>query len=119
MPSHPLNLERCQAFFVSIHLYNAAIATVKFAFLAQYYRIMTVRSMRVAVLVVTAIVGAWSLSQMVITLVTCAPISGFWDRTPDSVCLPELPICESTPSCLTLRCFSLILTLYRVYKRHR
>ncbi|KLU82417.1 hypothetical protein MAPG_01489 [Magnaporthiopsis poae ATCC 64411] len=84
--------EYLRAFFVSIQLYNAAIATVKFAFLAQYYRIMTVRRMRLAVLVVTGIVGAWSLSQMVISLMTCAPISGFWDPTPDTVCLPELPI---------------------------
>ncbi|KAL8382253.1 hypothetical protein RB595_006170 [Gaeumannomyces hyphopodioides] len=83
--------EYLKAFFVSIQLYNVAIATVKFAFLAQYYRIMTVTSMRRAVLIVSAIVGAWSVSQIIMGLVTCTPVSGFWDPTPETVCLPELP----------------------------
>ncbi|EJT78183.1 hypothetical protein GGTG_03285 [Gaeumannomyces tritici R3-111a-1] len=83
--------EYLKAFYVSIQLYNLAIATIKFAFLAQYHRIMTVQSMRRDVRIVSTIVGCWSVSQIIVGLVPCNPISGFWELTEDTVCLPELP----------------------------
>lgn len=54
-------LTTLQTFWVSIQIYNFAVAIVKMAFLAQYYRIMTLKKMRQWVLIVTGIVGAWSM----------------------------------------------------------
>ncbi|TLD31300.1 hypothetical protein PspLS_01876 [Pyricularia sp. CBS 133598] len=79
-----------QTFWVSIQIYNFAVAIIKMAFLAQYYRIMTLKKMRQWVLIVTGIVGAWSISQIFMGIFICVPVSGFWDPRPDMRCLPEL-----------------------------
>ncbi|KAH8848390.1 hypothetical protein MCOR01_001767 [Pyricularia oryzae] len=80
----------CRPFWVSIQIYNFAVAIIKMAFLAQYYRIMTLKKMRQWVLIVTGIVGAWSISQIFMGIFICVPVSGFWDPRPDMRCLPEL-----------------------------
>ncbi|TLS30233.1 hypothetical protein PpBr36_03809, partial [Pyricularia pennisetigena] len=79
-----------QTFWVSIQVYNIAVTVVKMTFLAQYYRIMTLKKMRQWVLIVTGIVGAWSISQIFMGIFICVPVSGFWDSTPDMKCLPKL-----------------------------
>ncbi|KAK7959026.1 uncharacterized protein PG986_003880 [Apiospora aurea] len=52
-------------FYSSLVVYNAALMTIKLAFLAQ--------------------------SQMVIVVFQCQPIFGFWAPTPSTVCVPSIP----------------------------
>ena len=42
-------------------MYNACILCVRLCFLAQYYRIMALKNMRRAVIIVAGLVSAWSL----------------------------------------------------------
>lgn len=51
-----------RTFWIMIVLYNCAITSVKLCFLAQYWRIMAVGKMRIAIMIVAGIVGIWSLS---------------------------------------------------------
>lgn len=44
-----------------IILYNVSILCVRLCFLAQYYRIMALKSMRRIVIIVAGLVSAWSL----------------------------------------------------------
>ncbi|KAK7949573.1 Integral membrane protein [Apiospora saccharicola] len=50
-----------KGFFALIFLYNAAIASFKFCFLAQYYRIMPSKKMRAIIYAATGFVVAWTL----------------------------------------------------------
>ncbi|KAK8063062.1 hypothetical protein PG997_015159 [Apiospora hydei] len=79
-------------FYSSLVVYNAALMTIKLAFLAQYYRIMTGGgSTRRNLIIVSCVIGLWCTSQMVIVVFQCQPISGFWAPTPNTVCVPSIP----------------------------
>lgn len=65
--------------------------TVKLTFLFGYYRVLGVQHMRIVYLVAMFIVGGWSLSQVMVGIFTCSPISGFWDTTIKSTCIPNIP----------------------------
>ena len=51
-----------RTFWIMIVLYNCSITSIKLCFLAQYWRIMAVGKMRIAILVVAGIIGTWALS---------------------------------------------------------
>jgi hypothetical protein len=80
-----------KAFYLSIVFYNASLTAVKISFILQYYRVFTVRYMRRILLVALAIIGCWCTSQLLIVIFTCQPISGFWDRSVQAKCIPNLP----------------------------
>lgn len=68
-------------------MYNVTILTIKFTFLAQYYRLMAVQTLRTVCVVVALVVGVWSFSQILLAIFQCAPIAKFWDRTIEGRCL--------------------------------
>ncbi|KAI2602817.1 hypothetical protein GGR54DRAFT_622630 [Hypoxylon sp. NC1633] len=78
-----------KGFYVSITLYNVGLMFVKLAFLAHYYRALAVRKMRLTFLVAMVIIGCWSLSQIIVGISVCDPISGFWENPADSSCIPN------------------------------
>ncbi|KAJ9165690.1 Integral membrane protein [Coniochaeta hoffmannii] len=80
-----------RSFYVSIVLYNAALTSVKFTFLLQYYRIFEVRKMQKAILIAGIFIGCWTISQLLITIFTCHPISKFWNSSLPGSCIPSLP----------------------------
>ncbi|PKS12632.1 hypothetical protein jhhlp_000840 [Lomentospora prolificans] len=80
-----------QCFWISIVLYCAALLAAKLTFLFQYYRIMAVQHMRKVYIIAIVIVGAWGLSQLLIGLLMCRPIQGFWDSTVEATCIPNYP----------------------------
>jgi len=59
--------------------------------LFQYYRLLATSQTRKLYIAAIAIVGAWSVSQVLIATFTCSPISGFWDKTITSTCIPNYP----------------------------
>jgi len=60
-------------------------------FLFQYYRVLAVQHMRMVYIVAMFIVGGWALSQTFVGIFTCTPIKGFWDKSIESTCIPNLP----------------------------
>ena len=87
-----------RTFYVSIAMYNAALMFIKMTFLCQYYRIFAHSSRRFKHIFigVAVFVMMWSISQLLIAILTCDPIEGFWDPTAmkTAVCIPEHPFWE-------------------------
>ncbi|KAL2270618.1 hypothetical protein VTJ83DRAFT_2802 [Remersonia thermophila] len=78
-------------FYVSIVMYCSALLFLKMTFLLQYYRVLAVAQMRIVYLVSMFIVGGWAFSQVMVGVFTCTPVSGFWDFTIESKCIPNQP----------------------------
>ncbi|KAK3936507.1 hypothetical protein QBC46DRAFT_232453, partial [Diplogelasinospora grovesii] len=78
-------------FYVSIVFYTSSLMVIKLTFLFQYYRVLAVQNMRNIYIAAIIIVGAWGLSQALIGIFICTPISGFWDSTIKATCIPDLP----------------------------
>ncbi len=82
---------RHQAFYLSIVMYNVGLGAIKISILLQYYRIFASRMRRVTVAAM-AVVGAWSVALVLISIFTCHPIAAFWDKTiAGGTCIPSLP----------------------------
>lgn len=60
-------------------------------FLLQYYRVLAVQHMRPVYIAAIIIVGGWALSQVLIGILMCRPIQGFWDKRVEASCIPNQP----------------------------
>lgn len=80
-----------KGFYVSITLYNTGLLFVKLAFLTQYYRVFSLKNMRMTFIAAMIIIGCWSLSQIIVGIFICDPVDGFWEKSPDSKCIPNYP----------------------------
>ncbi|KAK7442888.1 hypothetical protein Landi51_09436 [Colletotrichum acutatum] len=80
-----------RTFYVTIVFYNAALAGIKMTFLFQYYRVLAVQKMKKVFIAAMVIVGAWSISQILVEIFICTPIPAFWDKTIDGKCIPNYP----------------------------
>ncbi|OBR04232.1 Integral membrane protein [Colletotrichum higginsianum IMI 349063] len=80
-----------RTFYVTIVFYNAALAGIKMTFLFQYYRVLAVQRMKKVFIAAMIIVGAWSVSQILIAIFNCSPIPAFWDKSIDGSCIPNYP----------------------------
>ncbi|TQN66406.1 hypothetical protein CSHISOI_09012, partial [Colletotrichum shisoi] len=80
-----------RTFYVTIVFYNAALAGIKMTFLFQYYRVLAVQKMKKVFIAAMIIVGAWSVSQILIAVFNCSPIPAFWDKSIDGSCIPNYP----------------------------
>jgi hypothetical protein len=38
------------------------------------------------------VIAVWGLLQVLLLIFQCRPVSGFWDRTADTICLPLAPL---------------------------
>lgn len=85
-----------QTLYVSIVMYNASLMAIKMTFLSQYYRIFqrTSKPIFYSFVGTVVFVGCWVLSQLVIAIFTCDPISGYWDKTKDARCISNHPFWE-------------------------
>ncbi|KAK2002730.1 hypothetical protein LX36DRAFT_651843 [Colletotrichum falcatum] len=79
-------------FYTSIVLYNAALGGIKMTFLLQYYRVLAVQKMKKVFIGAMVIVGAYSVSQILLMIFQCSPIATFWDSTVPGTCLPNYPV---------------------------
>ena len=80
-----------QCFWLSVVLYCAGLFSAKMTFLLQYYRVLAVQRMRIIYIIAIVIVGAWGLSQLLIGILMCRPIRGFWDNSVEATCIPNYP----------------------------
>ena len=72
-------------------LYRTALVAVKICFLLHYLRIFPLGIVRKFCFVLLALIAAWGLLQLLLFIFQCRPVSGFWDKTGDPVCLPLAP----------------------------
>lgn len=60
---------------------------IKTSILAYYKRIFSVRQFRVAVYAVGALVLAWWIAVVLISIFSCKPIHGFWNKEINPTCV--------------------------------
>ncbi|KIH93380.1 hypothetical protein SPBR_04202 [Sporothrix brasiliensis 5110] len=89
--SPPEIVEYFRYFFLSLVWYNVTLVVVKLSFLAQYYRVFSIPSIRRIIIGFMFVVGAWSLSQVFITIWGCSPVAKFWDQALPGRCLALFP----------------------------
>ncbi|KAK6858260.1 Satratoxin biosynthesis SC1 cluster protein 4 [Apiospora arundinis] len=68
-----------QLLWFSVLWYNTAILATKLALLAQYYRVLPIRSVRRACVALLVVIGLWGLAQVMLSIFTCFPIQAYWD----------------------------------------
>ncbi|KAI9036027.1 uncharacterized protein KD926_002506 [Aspergillus affinis] len=68
-------------------IYATSILFIKTSILAYYKRIFSVRQFRVAVYVIGAVVFAWWIAVVLISIFSCKPIHGFWDKAINPKCV--------------------------------
>ncbi|PMD16061.1 hypothetical protein NA56DRAFT_649673 [Hyaloscypha hepaticicola] len=66
--------------------YTFALAPAKLAFLAFYWRIFGVSSIRMPVKILATAVTLWSFIRIVVTLCHCTPVEAYWDKTIQGNC---------------------------------
>ncbi|KAK8859670.1 Satratoxin biosynthesis SC1 cluster protein 4 [Apiospora arundinis] len=68
-----------QLLWFSVLWYNTAVLATKLALLAQYYRVLPIRSVRRACVALLVVIGLWGLAQVMLSIFTCFPIQAYWD----------------------------------------
>lgn len=94
-----------QYLWFSVLWYNTAIMSTKLALLAQYYRVLPIRSVRRACITLMVVIGLWGLCQVLLSIFTCFPIQAYWDKdlglnepakdaetTTTIRCIPTIPL---------------------------
>ncbi|TDZ14900.1 hypothetical protein Cob_v012202 [Colletotrichum orbiculare MAFF 240422] len=71
--------------------YNIAMALLKMTFLFQFYHIFRqVRVMRMVYVIAIGVVSAWSLAQILLTILVCIPVEANWNTNIQGKCLPSV-----------------------------
>lgn len=65
--------------YFSIITYNISLTVTKISILLQYYRIFTLREMRIPVYVALVIVSAWGTTTLFTSIFSCVPIDAYWN----------------------------------------
>ncbi len=79
-----------QVFYFSIVLYYVGLGTVKLAILLQYLRVFAVKMRKVTILAMV-VIGMWSAALVLLSIFTCHPVEGYWDKDVRATCIPNLP----------------------------
>lgn len=66
--------------------------SLKLCFLLHYLRIFPLGSVRTSCLVLLAVTALWGAAQLLLVILQCRPVAGFWDKTVESVCIPLAPL---------------------------
>lgn len=77
-----------QQFYVAIILYYAALGSIKIALLLQYRRLFA-DQLRGVMKWALIVIGLWSFGLVLVSIFTCHPIQGYWDKSIDAVCVPN------------------------------
>ncbi|KAL5604355.1 hypothetical protein BROUX41_002327 [Berkeleyomyces rouxiae] len=80
-----------RSFYVTVVVYTAALLFLKMTFLVQYYRVLAVQEMWKWYIAAMVIVGLWATSQLLVSIMLCIPIRGFWDASVKASCIPTYP----------------------------
>lgn len=73
---------------MTIIFYYAALGSIKIALLLQYHRIFAVKIQRLITWALI-IVGTWSVGLVFVSIFTCSPVQGYWDKSLNPRCIPN------------------------------
>ena len=76
---HPY-LTTNQCLFAYEFLYGTSILTIKLSVLSLYRRIFSVPKFKLAANIVQGVVIAWWIAVILVSIFSCNPINGFWDK---------------------------------------
>lgn len=76
-----------QRFYFAIILYYCALGSIKIALLLQYRRIFGSKLRRV-INIALLIIGSWSVGLVMLSIFTCHPIRGYWEKETKATCIP-------------------------------
>ncbi|KAA8647714.1 uncharacterized protein ATNIH1004_006411 [Aspergillus tanneri] len=84
-------------------VYATAILFIKTSILAYYKRIFSVRPFRITVYIVGAMTLSWWIAVVFISIFSCKPIHGFWDKSiqPRCVSSKKFYIGNAVPNIMT------------------
>ncbi|KAI3391406.1 hypothetical protein diail_7384 [Diaporthe ilicicola] len=77
-----------QRFYFAIILYYCGLGSIKVALLLQYRRIFASKLRRV-INIALLIIGSWSLGLVLVSIFTCHPIEGYWQKGTNATCIPN------------------------------
>ncbi|KAI1497448.1 hypothetical protein F5X99DRAFT_421366 [Biscogniauxia marginata] len=74
--------------YASSIMYNVTLLCIKFSLFFQYYRLVKeIPRYSLAYIVIMALVGCWSVVQILLVVFACFPIRGFWDLSVEAKCI--------------------------------
>lgn len=76
-----------QRFYFAIILYYCALGSIKIALLLQYRRIFASK-LRRTINIALLIIGPWSIGLVLLSIFTCLPIRGYWEKDTKATCIP-------------------------------
>ncbi|PWY84796.1 hypothetical protein BO70DRAFT_361195 [Aspergillus heteromorphus CBS 117.55] len=68
-------------------IYTASVLAIKTSILTYYVRIFQIRPFRMAVYIVGSVVLVWAATVSLISIFSCRPIRGFWDKSLTANCV--------------------------------
>lgn len=75
-----INTQNKQCLFAYQFCYGSAVAAIKLSILSLYRRIFSVPKFKLAANIITGTVIAWWIAVVLVSIFSCNPINGFWDR---------------------------------------
>lgn len=76
-----------QRFYFAIILYYCGLGSIKMALLLQYRRIFASKLRRV-INIALLVIGSWSIGLVMLSIFTCLPIRGYWEKETKATCIP-------------------------------
>ncbi|KAF7857866.1 uncharacterized protein EAF02_011233 [Botrytis sinoallii] len=73
-------------FFMAEVIYTVIIVFVKYSILALYWRVFRSTSIKWPVAILAAIVTSWGIAVLFLSIFTCVPPKGFWDKDIHASC---------------------------------
>lgn len=68
-------------------MYYCGLGSIKIALLLQYRRIFASKLRRV-INIALLIIGSWSIGLVMLSIFTCLPIRGYWEKETKATCIP-------------------------------
>lgn len=81
------NIDWHQCLFAYELIYASTIVTIKFSVLAFYRRVFATPDFRLISSAVAGLVAAWWIAVVLVSIFSCKPIYGFWDKTVHPDCI--------------------------------
>ncbi|KAI7782602.1 hypothetical protein LA080_013090 [Diaporthe eres] len=79
--------EYFKRFYFAIILYYCGLGSIKIALLLQYRRIFASKLRRV-INIALLVIGSWSIGLVMLSIFTCHPIRGYWEKDTEATCIP-------------------------------
>lgn len=76
-----------QCLFASDFVYASAILAIKLSVLSFYRRVFSTRTFKLVPNLIGAVVIAWWIAVILVSIISCNPIRGFWDHTIKFKCI--------------------------------